>query len=258
MFLFKKIVSHLFLPVSLCTEILVVGTILLWFTRKQKAGKTIVSIGVVMLLLLSNSMISHRLLKPLEDQYPPFVSRPENTGTTTLVKFIVVLGGGHSSNPRLPITSQLGEESMVRLSEGIRLYNEWPGRKLILSGGTWLDPVPEAEVMTKAAQALGVRQQDIVLESQSRDTEDEARLVEPIVGTAPFILVTSSLHMPRSMGLFKKLGMNPMAAPTDFLAREGVKIGPDDVYPNPRALLGSEKAVYEYLGLAWEKLRGKI
>ena len=43
MFLFKKIVAPFFFPLSICLEILFLGLFLLWFTRRQKTGKIIVS-----------------------------------------------------------------------------------------------------------------------------------------------------------------------------------------------------------------------
>lgn len=258
MFLLKKIISPLFFPAPLCVETLILGLIILWFTRRQKAGKTIASVGVGMLLIFSHPSISKILLRPLETQYPPLVLnsahlRPEATG----LRFIVVLGGGYSSDPRIPVTSQLGEETMVRLVEGIRLYKELPGSKLILSGGRLFDPVPQAEIMGKVAEAVGVSRQDIILESESKDTEEETQLIQPMVGKNPFILVTSAAFMPRSMALFKKLGMNPFASPTDYLANQTQEIDPYSLYPSGVGLLKAERAVHEYLGLAWAKLRGK-
>jgi len=260
MFLFKKIFSRLFFPVPMCVEIFLAGLILLWFTRKQRAARIVVSVGVMLLLVFSITSSSDMLLKPLEREYPPLLLKPGGNIDPRLppAGFIVVLAGGFASDPDVPVTSQLSEDTTVRLVEGIRLYRELPSYKLVLSGGAVFDPVPVAEVMGKVAQALGVNPQDIILESMSRDTEDEARLIKPVVGTNPFILVTSASHMPRSMALFRKLGMNPIAAPTDYLVTRHAKTNPDDFYPGTEGLLEAQRAVYEYLGLAWAKLRGRI
>jgi uncharacterized SAM-binding protein YcdF (DUF218 family) len=61
--------------------------------------------------------------------------------------------------------------------------------------------------------------EDLILESDSKDTNDQARLIQPIVGDDLFLLVTSATHMPRSIALFKSLGMHPIAAPTDWKVR---------------------------------------
>ena len=59
------------MPVPICVEILLLGLFLLWFTRRQKAGKIVVSIGVVLLAALSYGVISDILIRPLEYKYPP-------------------------------------------------------------------------------------------------------------------------------------------------------------------------------------------
>lgn len=97
----------------------------MWFTNKQKAGKIIVSASIIFIILLSNSMISASLVKPLESAYPQYkIGLSEKAGASmdsSAIKYIVVLGGGHVSNPELPVTGQFGEDALVRLIEGIRL-----------------------------------------------------------------------------------------------------------------------------------------
>jgi len=73
--------------------------------------------------------------------------------------------------------------------------------------------------MGQHAQDLGVGRQDMILKTQSRDTDDEAGLVAPIVGEQSFILVTETSHMPRAMTLFRKHGTHPVADPVDFRTR---------------------------------------
>jgi len=251
-----KIISPLFFPVPLISEILALGLALLWFTRRQKEGKVLVTLGAALLLLLGNPGISAALLRPLEQRYPPLAlsswqgaASPLREGT-----FIVVLGGGYSTDPRVDVASHLAEATIARLTGGIELYREVPGSKLILSGG----PPAQADDMAKVALALGVKEQDIILERKSRNTEQEAIFIVPTVGKAPFLLVTSASHMPRAMALFRKLGMNPVAAPTDFLAKRTRGWGPDDIYPSYYGLYEAERSVYECLGIAWEKLNHEI
>ncbi|NVM23000.1 MAG: envelope biogenesis factor ElyC [Desulfobacterales bacterium] len=254
MFLLKKIVAPLFFPIPLCIEVLLLGLFLLWFTRKQKTGKIVVSMGVVLLATLSYDAVSDALLKPLEYQHPPLMKLEDVRD----VKWVVVLGGGHTSDPKVSVTSQLSRSSMVRLVEGIRLHKLLPENRLVLSGGSAFDPVPNAEVLSGLALAIGVDQQDVILESVSKDTRDEARLVKGIVGNDRFILVTSASHMPRSMALFQKLGMKPIPAPTDHSVKERQGMGPWMFFPNAGGLTKAERAFYEYLGLVWAKLRGQI
>ena len=262
MFILKKIIGQLFLPVPLCLEILIVGLLLLLFTRKQRTGKIILSVGVILFTLLSYPALSNTFLRRLEYRYPPLISTETSDFAAgevqPQVRWIVVLGGGHISDPKIPVTSQLSGASLVRLIEAIRLHNQIPGSKLILSEGKVFDSVPGAETMAEVAKALGVKQEDLILESESKDTIDEARIIKSIVGNDKFILVTSASHMPRSMGMFKKLGIQPIPAPTGYIMKEKQGISPGDFFPSSDELRKAEGVIYEYLGLIWAKLRGQI
>jgi uncharacterized SAM-binding protein YcdF (DUF218 family) len=235
--------------------VLLVGVILLWFSRRQTAGKIVTSIGVLLFGVLSYDAASEGLLRPLEYEHPPLKSMEGLSN----VRWVAVLGGGHVSDPRLPATGQIGVSTLVRLAEGIRIHKMLPESKLILSGGASFDPVPNAEVMAEVALALGMVEDDLVLESTSRDTKDEARLIKEILGDAPFVLVTSASHMPRSVALFEELGMRPIPAPTGYRVKErqGAR-HPHGYFPSADGLQNAQTAVYEYLGLAWARLRGQI
>jgi len=69
MFLLKKIIAPLFYPLSLCLEFLFVGMFLLWFTRRQRAGKIVVCLGIVLLALFSSTPFSDIALESLECRY---------------------------------------------------------------------------------------------------------------------------------------------------------------------------------------------
>jgi uncharacterized SAM-binding protein YcdF (DUF218 family) len=259
MFLLKKFISPLLLPVPFCSMLLIFGLITLWFTRRQKAGKLLVSTGALLLILLGYGVSTRWLLMPLERQYPPILTANSVTSQEAQpVKWIVVLGGGGVYSSQLPSPSQLSSASLTRLIEGIRLHRQIPGSKLILSEGNIFDSGPVAEIMGTVAQDLGVVKDDLVLETQSQDTEAQAVLISPMVGTDRFFLVTSASHMPRSMRLFRKQGMNPIAAPTDFESLSSESWVPSTLYPSAGGLRKAELAVHEYLGLAWAKVRGKI
>lgn len=254
MLMFKKIVAPLFFPLSLCLEILIVGIFLLWFTRKQKTGKIIVTIGVATLVALSYGVASEILLRPLEYKYPPMT----DVSTILDVKWVVVLSGGNSPDTNLPITGQLSYASLVRLVEGIRIHRKLPESKLVLSGGGAFNTVAEAKTMADVAVALGMNNEEIVHESESRDTKGQARLIRKIVGNNRFALATSASHMPRSMALFLKKGMHPIPAPVGHKIIKRKKITPAMFFPSSGRIEKTERAFYEYLGLAWAKLRGQI
>ncbi len=261
-FMVIKIVSLFLNPIALSLEILSLGLFCLWATKKQRLGKILVTMGTIFLLLLSLSFISARILAPLESRYPALL-HPEtmswhgNAGDTA-PRWIVVLGGGHVSDHRMPVTSQISRAALGRVVEGVRLYKALPGSKVLLSGGGVYDPVPEAEVMARIAVLLGVKPEDITLERDSRDTEQEAAIIAKMVGARQFILVTSAAHMPRSVALFKKHGLQPIPAPADYQVKAAQGLDPTRFFPEVGPLGQAETAGHEYLGLAWAWLRGVI
>ena len=244
MFLLKKIIGPFFFPMPICIGISFLGLYFLWFTKKQMAGKILISLGICVLYLLSCRFASHLILNPLEKQYTSYHSEISS-------EFIVVLGGGGVFNSRIPVTSQLSSPSIVRLVEGIRIYRENPGSKLILTGRG------VSAAMAETAKAIGIDGGDIIIESLSKDTKDEAKNVRQIVGNEPFILVTSASHLPRAMALFRKQGMNPHPAAAEHLIKKEQLLTPKSFYPGGGGLRKSERAFYEYLGALWAKLRGQ-
>lgn len=256
MYLFKNIFGSFFLPVPLGLLISFLGLFLLLFTSRQRAGKILASVGICFLALLSLKPISNSLLAPLENQYNPNATVEYQHPYS--VKYVVVLAGGLTSSTSDSITSLLNDASLARLIEGIRIYRENPGSKLILSGGSGEVHSPEAKVMADVAKAIGVDKEDIMIESDSKDTKDQVRFIKSMVGDSPFLLVTSASHMPRSMAMFKKLGMNPAPAPAKYLVTKKKGLSIYTFCPSATSLRKSEIAFHEYIGILWAKLRGLI
>jgi uncharacterized SAM-binding protein YcdF (DUF218 family) len=170
--------------------------------------------------------------------------------TPVNVDYILVLGSGHISDKTLPITSQISTTALTRLSEGIRHYNRLADVKLVVSGyGGRRDTNSHASMEKRAARALGVESDDIIMFETPKDTYEEAVAMKKVAANKPFILVTSASHMPRAIKIFKEQGLNPIAAPTDYQVRSerGWLL-----MPSGEGLCNSDLAFHEYLGLAWE------
>jgi len=256
MFLFKKITAALLTPLPLSLIAILLGLLLLWFTQKKRAGNTLILIGAASLTVFSLPPVSNSLLASLENQYPGQIQHLITSKTH--VKFIVVLGGGHVTDPAIPVTSQVNTATLARVTEGARLLKKFPNSKLVLSGGNVFSDYPEAETMHAIAQIMKIKERTIILDRLSKDTKDQAINIKEIVKEHRFILVTSASHMPRSMALFKSQGLTPIPAPTNHSARKINTPGPGYYLPNATALRNSEKLIHEHLGIMWAKLRGQI
>ena len=250
LFTLKKVLGGMMLPLPLLLLLIALGIALLWFSRFQRTGKLCVSLGWLMLLLLSLQPVADSLLKPIEDKYPTW--RGEKR-----VQYVVVLGGGYTWNPDWAPSSNLINNSLPRLTEGIRLWYENPGSKLIFTGAAAkTNPVSTAEAGARVAESLGIPRSEILVLDKPKDTEEEAAAVKMAIGDAPFLLVTSASHLPRATIFFRRAALTPLPAPANQLAIESPLNPWERAIPSPVWLMHSDRVGYETLGRIWQWLKG--
>ncbi|WON78891.1 envelope biogenesis factor ElyC [Serratia sp. UGAL515B_01] len=250
LFNLKKFIGNLMMPLPALLLLMGLALLLLWFTRWQKSGKVILSLSWLLLLLLSLQPVSDRLLRPLESDYVTYRGN-------TQVDYIVVLGGIYTFNPDWAPSSNLLDNSLPRVTEGVRLYLSHPGSKMVFTGGRGASTISNAATAARVAESLGVPRRDIITLDRPLDTEQEAAEVAELVEQKPFILVTSANHMPRAMGFFEVQGLHPIPAPANQLAISSPLNIWEKVMPSPMFLGHSERAVYETLGGIWQRLKSK-
>lgn len=114
----------------------------------------------------------------------------------------------------------------ARMHEAARLYFECKSHtsrcSILATGG---DPrnrgTAEADIMFSALKDIGIKAQDILTETQSNNTFQNALFSSELIRKAAFdriILVTSGTHMRRALMLFSRSGLDPMPAPADHLS----------------------------------------
>lgn len=250
LFTLKKVIGGLLLPLPFLLLLMAIALFLLWFSRWQKTGKIILSSAWLILLLISFQPVADRLLKPIEQSYPTW-----NGGQK--VDYIVVLGGGYTWNPDWAPGSNLINNSLPRLVEGVRQWRENPGSKMIFTGyASHGNPVSTAEAGARVAESLGVPRAAIMTLDKPQDTEEEAQQVKLAIGDRPFLLVTSASHMPRAMNFFHAQGLAPIPAPANQMAITSALNWWDRYIPAPIYLSHSDRAWYESLGRVWQWLKG--
>ncbi|MEA5478808.1 YdcF family protein [Pseudanabaena galeata UHCC 0370] len=227
--------------------------------KKNRFASALIGIALVILLLSSNEIFSKWLVRSLEWQYLP-------NGDIPQAEAIVILGGG--TRPRIaPRPWYEVNEAGDRILYGSWLYKQGKAPLIIVTGGRaeWLGDGgnPESEDMAAIAEFLGVPSRAIIQESQSFNTRDNAVNTKQILaqrGINKILLVTSALHMPRSMEIFRKIGIESIAVPTDFLSvqNENSKglAAVLDLLPAVDALRNTTNAIKEYIGLLVYQLAG--
>jgi uncharacterized SAM-binding protein YcdF (DUF218 family) len=243
-FLLKKFISFFLEPVGLVLTLLVFGIYYFYAKNENRAEKFFLS-SLFLLFLFSYPPFANYLISHLENQYAQYDYAKQ-------VKYIHVLGNGHDSDKTQPLSSQLTEASIKRVVEGIVIHNKTPDSKIIFTGYEGKTDISQALINAKMAQALDISREDMLVNPLPKDTKEEALFSKTVVGSNPFVLVTSASHMPRAMMLFESLGMHPIAAPTNFYKTEfrGYLRA-----PSAHALYISTIAIHEYIGIVWAKLK---
>ncbi len=241
-FILKKIISNLvqFIPA--------IPILLLMCSLALPRLRGFVASIALSLLLLSSPPISNAFVSSLENQYPPLAQPPASASA------IAVLGYGHIEQPDRAPNSVLTSGALSRLSEAVRLWHLVPEAKFVVSGGLlWgRSTYTHAEAMSRAALQLGVAEEKIVRLQDGRDTAEEAELMRELAQQGRLVLVTSATHMPRAIGLFRSLGVRPVAAPTDYLASPAPWWRFSAYY-----LHNADRALHEYVGMLWNKISRK-
>ncbi|HCH50800.1 MAG TPA: envelope biogenesis factor ElyC [Proteus sp.] len=253
LFLLKKYIGSLLMPFPLLLLVASFALILLWFTRWQKTGKSLLTAAIFLLAILGIQPIADTLLMPSEKEYQTRYELRENSPTE--VNYIVVLGGGFTYNPKWAPSSNLLNNSLFRVTEAVRLYYRNPNATLIFTGGAGVNKISSAEVAAQVAQSLGVPADKTIALSIPKDTEEEAYEVDKLIGKQPFLLVTSANHLARAERFFLARGMQPIVAPANQLAIT-TPLHPWEKYiPSASYFQHSERAWYEFLGSMWQSIK---
>jgi uncharacterized SAM-binding protein YcdF (DUF218 family) len=249
----KKFVAKALHPVGFFSVILIVAILLLAKRRQNVWSLRLCIAAGIYLIVMSMPLTAFLLLRPLELSAGPYASVKELRSQG--VRVIVVLGSGND-NRNLTPADRVGV-ALPRVMEGLRLWKAIPECKLALSGMGFPKPAKRHELVTELPRQLGVPKEALLLETRSWDTNDEAKFFAGRLKNEPFALVTSAYHMVRATANFKMMDLQPIPAPCEFKT----KTLPHPFFwflPDAQALLGSQLAINEYLGLAWVYLIKKM
>ncbi len=247
MFALKKLVGAALMPLSIVFWLLVAGVWLLWRGRRPRLARGLITAALAVLVIAGGAFPSTVVTGWFE--HVEHAAEPADG-----VRWIVVLGGGHSHDEALPVSSRLSDHTLKRLAEGVRLWRAADDARLFLSGGTTRHPVTEAEEMRHMAVLLGVPEAAITIDPDSLDTAEQAATIAERLGDTPFLLVTSAVHIPRAVAMLESRGARPIPAATGYRSLD---------QPWYRWLPGSHgierttAAWHEVLGRVWAALRGQ-
>jgi uncharacterized SAM-binding protein YcdF (DUF218 family) len=250
----SKLLGFFANPSDLVVAIGFLGFVLLP-TRWARAGTWLVASSFVALVVLGLSPLGNMLMIPLEQRFPPW------DATRGLPDGIVVLGGAISPDVSAARHEVVLNEAAERLTVVADLARRYPDARILFSGGTGelIAGEREAPFAFRLFETFGIAPDRILLEDRSRNTIENALYSKEIARPMPgqrWLLVTSAYHMPRAIGVFRKVGFAVEPYPVDWRTR-----GAQDAL-RPFTSVGDglrrvDTAVREWVGLAVYWITGR-
>jgi uncharacterized SAM-binding protein YcdF (DUF218 family) len=207
--------------------------------KRKVAARICFWLAVAVLLVCGNGRVDAALARHLERRYLPPQPVPA-------ADCILVLGGGTVAKIPSRPTVELNEKG-GRVLYAAHLYRQGKAPRILCTGNVGTGGValrPEAEDMKELLEMMGIPADAILLETRASDTHENAKNSLALLRERNFrrvLLVTSAMHMPRAMGVFKKNcgGIEFIPAPTDFRTAERIqavvpeaqKAGPNTLQP---------------------------
>jgi uncharacterized SAM-binding protein YcdF (DUF218 family) len=242
-------------PLSFAFLLLVIGLLagLLKWNRIRALASVAAALVLFVTLFTSTGTV---LLQQLEDRFARAALPADGPAC------IVTLGGGFESE----IVAARGGFEMTqagdRFVETLRLARDFPRARILVSGGDGsLSGAYEGDavIAERFFTAFGIAAERLIRETESRDTFENASNTETLLtshGLENCLLVTSAFHMPRSMGLFRKLGLTVLPWPTDYRTTGKASLGLDFTQPSANTQLMTT-AVREWTGLLFYYFAGR-
>ena len=186
------------------------------FTKKRWIRGSAHFLAIIILLACSNKRLYYQTVQSMT---APYIVKgmPEKT-----YAYGIVLGGfADYDSIRRSIDFN---EAADRLIDAARLYRLGVLKKIIVSGdGSDID-VPghrsDSRILLSLLKSWGVNPGDVILEKRARNTRQNATYSYQLVGDSlrsqPSLLITSGIHMKRSLQCFQAIGIHPDPYATDI------------------------------------------
>lgn len=214
-FIASKLAWTILSPSNLIILLMALATVMLLMNKTAIAKWIFVPLTILTLLLMAYPF-GDSLISPLESRFSQPAILPQ------YIDGIIVLGGGEKLKQSLSWhTQELGDGGDRYIAAAV-LAKHYPDTPIIYSGGSGLlrfqKGENEANIAENLLAALGISQERLLIESQSRNTYENflfvKRKLPKLSGT--YLLVTSAFHMPRAVGIARKQYLNVIPYPVDY------------------------------------------
>ena len=248
-FILKKIITPFLLPPGLFILLLISsGT---FFIRRNNRQTGIFNIAIgVLIWLISTAPVSQLLLRGLEADF----QIPQNPPGDV----IIILGGGIID--KVPDLSGIGEPSEImlgRIVTAVRLQKKLKIPIIISGGKVYKNKSAGAPIIKRFLIDLGINENSIIVEEESRDTIENAEFTKEICLAFGFkrpIILTSAYHLKRSQIAFERVDIKPILFPASFRTKKNANFSWYSFLPSAGNLMLVSIAIHEYLGILYYKI----
>lgn len=248
-----KVFSMFVLPMGLLVGLIVVLCVA---ARKDlKTWRRYLCGGILVISLVCSTFIGELLfVRPLEKR--ALDKLPEQ------VDMIVILSGGAPVGVDGNVA--LGQSTLQRLHKGFQLHQATDA-PIIVTGQIFNSEADEsmATSMQKTLVEWGVNPDKIIVEDQAVNTWQNATYSIEIMNqrnmtTKNIAIVTSAIHMLRSIGCFEAVDKNDsyqfIKVPCDYLYEPSQAKSFLHWLPSAGAMNNVQSAIHEYIGILWYKV----
>ena len=200
----------------------------------------------LMLYLLCTALVAERVIGSLESVYTP-----PSTVDDLNADVIIMLGGG--ALPDMPDVDGVGtlcSSPASRVLTAVRLQRRLHIPILLSGGQVYSDTGAEAKIAGRVLRSLGVDEKDIIVETRSINTTQNAKFSVEIMnerGLHRPLLVTSAFHMRRAVLNFEQQGVEVIPYPTDYMVTHSPQFHYTKLRPQSEALLYNVMVLQERL-----------
>jgi uncharacterized SAM-binding protein YcdF (DUF218 family) len=249
-FILSKILAFIITPIVWIVVFLFISH----FSKEEKQKRRYLILGLFVTVFFSNAFIFNSFMHLWEVPATPY----KELGT---YEAGIVLGGMSVNDEELGRPQFF--RGVDRLIQAVDLYKRGIIKKIIFTGGSGriLEPdMKEGVYLKDYILKMGVKEEDLLLESESNNTHENAAFTKTLLDTqkisGKLLLITSAFHMRRSLGCFKKQGIWTEPYSTDRFSGPS-KFEFDYAFiPDVSALSGWTGLIHEVIGFITYKVKG--
>jgi uncharacterized SAM-binding protein YcdF (DUF218 family) len=253
-FIIAQVFSFLLSPVTWIITLLVLAV----FLRNSKWSRRCLKYSVILVLFFTNFFIADEVARLWEYRVTP------NSELAESYDVGIVLGGG-----MITIDKQYDRltfrNNVDRILQAVSLYKEGRIKKMLISSGSgslvYRDML-ESSLLKRYLITIGIPDSVMLIDSLSDNTHqnaiNSAALLKKYSPGGKYLLITSSIHMRRAIGCFKKEGINVTPYCTNQITGKRIFDLGHYIVPNLEALGNWEKIIHEMAGYVMYAMFGYL